>query len=193
MEQMGKVLPWLVYQVAHADPTLSPLFFAKWDIKDKFWHLVISTENAWHFCYLILKLHPDDLTEIMVPMCLQMGWCKSPPLFCTASETAWDIAQEYLDGSKPLVPHKLEELCMPPSAQLPQLNNEQVTQVVQALNIYMDDFIGLSAGHMHEELFHFTQAVLHGIHTVFPPPEPTEDQDNEPISVKKLKQGNGLW
>jgi len=35
--------------------------------------------------------------------------------------------------------------------------------------------------------------VLHGIHTVFPLPGPTEDQTNEPISVKKLKQGNSHW
>jgi len=57
----------------------------------------------------------------------------------------------------------------------------------------MDDFIGMSAGHLHADLLHFTWAVLHGIHTVFPPPEPMEDQEDEPISVKKLKQGNGLW
>jgi len=82
---------------------------------------------------------------------------------------------------------------MPPSTQLPQLNTEQVTQLIQALDVYMDNFIGLSAGHSHEELLHFTCTVLHGIHTVFPPPEPTEDQEDEPISVKKLKQGDGLW
>jgi len=41
MDQMGKVLLQLVYQVAHADPALGPLFFAKWDIKDGFWHLVV--------------------------------------------------------------------------------------------------------------------------------------------------------
>ncbi len=101
--------------------------------------------------------------------------------------------QEYLDGSKTLALHKLEEMCMPPSMKLPQLSSKQVTQLVQALDVYMDDFIGLSAGHSHEELLHFTHAVLHGIHTVFPPPELTEDQDDKPISVKKLKQGDGLW
>jgi len=193
MDQMGKVLPRLVHQVARADPALSPLFFAKWDIKDGFWRLVVSEENAWHFCYLLPKLHLDDPTEIVVPTCLQMGWCESPPLFCTASETARDIAQEYLDGSKTLAPHKLEEFCMPPSSQLPQLSTKQVSHLIQALDVYMDDFIGLSAGHSHEELLHFTHAVLHGIHTVFPPPEPKEDQEDEPISVKKLKQGDGLW
>jgi len=101
-----------------------------------------------------------------------------------ASETARDIAQEYLDSSEPLVCHKLEDLCMPATTQLPKLNPDQVTQLVQALDVYMDDFIGMSAGHLHAELLHFTQAVLHGIHTVFPPPELTDDQEDEPISVK---------
>jgi len=102
--------------------------------------------------------------------------------------------QEYLDGSKMLAPHKLEELCMPPSMQLPQLSTKQVTQLIHALDVYMDNFIGLLTGHsQHEELLHFTCTVLHGIHTVFPPPEPKEDQDDKPILVKKLKQGDGLW
>jgi len=152
---MGKVLPWLVYQVAHADPALGPLFFAKWDIKDGFWRLVVSEENAWHFCHLLPKVHPDGPTEIVVPTCLQMGWCESLPLFWMASETAQDITQEYLDGNTTLAPHKLENLCMPLSTQLPKLSTKQVMQLVQALDMYMDDFIGLSLGHSHEELLHF--------------------------------------
>jgi len=67
---------------------------------------------------------------------------------------------------------------MPPSTQLRQLNTEQVTQLVQALDVYMDDFIGLLAGHSHKELLHFTQAVLHGNHTVLLPPGLMEDQEN---------------
>jgi len=46
---------------------------------------------------------------------------------------------------------------------------------------------------LQEELLHFTWAVLHGIHTIFPPPEPMEDQDDEPILIKNFKEGNGLW
>jgi len=57
----------------------------------------------------------------------------------------------------------------------------------------MDDFIGLAQARSKEELVHFSRAVLHGIHTVFPPPGPSDDPSDEPISVKKLKQGDGLW
>jgi len=45
---------------------------------------------------------------------------------------------------------------MPLSTQLPKLSTKQVTQLVQALDVYMDDFIDLLAGHSHEELLHFT-------------------------------------
>jgi len=42
-------------------------------------------------------------------------------------------------------------------------------------------------------LVQFTRSVLHGIHMVFPPPGPDEDPSDEPIALKKLKQGDGMW
>jgi len=41
-----------------------------------------------------------------------MGWSESPPLFCMASKTAWDIAQEKLDAQKPLKPHPTQKLLL---------------------------------------------------------------------------------
>ncbi len=44
---------------------------------------------------------------IVVPFLLQMGWVESPPHFCTATETARDIASDYSNtpiGS--ITPHK---------------------------------------------------------------------------------------
>jgi len=61
------------------------------------------------------------------------------------------------------------------------------------LEVYMDNFIGLMQAITKQELIHFTWAVLHGIHMVFPPPGLGDDHDDEPISVKKLKQGNRQW
>jgi len=34
---------------------------------------------------------------------------------------------------------------------------------------------------------------MHGIHSVLPPPGISNDPEDEPISVKKLWQGDGLW
>jgi len=57
--------------------------------------------------------------------------------------------------------------------------------------VYIDDLIGLDKAQ--NALLYFTPAILHSIYKVFLPPRPTDDQIVEPISVKKLKQGNGLW
>jgi len=57
----------------------------------------------------------------------------------------------------------------------------------------MDDFMGLVQLPSYRDLEHFTRAVLYGIHKVFPPPGPNNDPDNEPITIKKLKQGDGQW
>jgi len=53
MRQLGRVLPRLIWAMAMAAPEHGPLFFAKWDIKDGFWRLVVSPEDAWHFCYVL--------------------------------------------------------------------------------------------------------------------------------------------
>jgi len=193
MEQMGKVLWRLVATIAGTKNNHTPIVFAKWDIKDGFWRLVVSEEDSWNFCYVLPRVNEDDPIEIVRPICLQMGWSESPPLFCTASETARDIAQEKSETTIPLNPHPLEHFCLPEDFRLP--TDERITSdtLAKLLEVYMDDFIGLSQSMSQQELIHFTRAVLHGIHTVFPPPGPTDDQTDEPISVKKLKQGDGLW
>jgi hypothetical protein len=43
------------------------------------------------------------------------------------------------------------------------------------------------------QILHFSRAMLHGIHTVFPPPSSTGHGGGDPISEKKLKAGDGLW
>jgi len=61
------------------------------------------------------------------------------------------------------------------------------------MEVYMDDFIGLAQALSQNQLIQFMRSVLHSIHMVFPPPDPEENKDDEPISTKKLKQGDGLW
>jgi len=194
MEQMGKALWRLVNAVAKSKNEHGPIVFAKWDIKDGFWRLVVSEEDSWNFCYVLPRVNEEDPIEIVRPTCLQMGWCESPPLFCTASETARDIAQEQADNTELLEPHPLENLCLPNNFEcLPSIRQSDQESMIKLLEVYMDDFIGLAQAITKEELLHFTRAVLHGIHTVFPPPGEGDDPEDEPISLKKLKQGDGRW
>jgi len=53
MEQMGKILWWLVTTVAGLKNNHGPVVFAKWDIKDGFWQLVVSEEDLWNFFYVL--------------------------------------------------------------------------------------------------------------------------------------------
>lgn len=68
--------------------------FVKLDVKDEFLRMAVSNADAWNFCYVLsLSSHSNntDDIELMVPNSLQMGWCKSPLYFCTASKTSRDI------------------------------------------------------------------------------------------------------
>ncbi|KAL7546138.1 hypothetical protein ACHAWF_014914 [Thalassiosira exigua] len=44
-----------------------------------------------------------------------------------------------------------------------------------------------------EALRHCSRAILHGIHSVFPPPAITGHAGEDPVSLKKLLAGEGLW
>jgi len=113
MHQLGKVLPCLIATMAAVSPEHGPIFFAKWDIRDGFWQLMVRQEDAWNFCCMLPAKWGEPI-QIMVPTSLQMGWCKSPPFFCTATKMAQDLAQQTtLDTSNPLPVHPLENLCMP--------------------------------------------------------------------------------
>jgi len=192
MHQLGHVLPRIIAAVAAAAPDNGPIFFAKWDIKDGFWHMVVSTEDAWNFCYVLPGSDPND-PLIVVPTSLQMGWCESPPFFCAAMETARDIADELRLKPSPLPPHPLETLCLPPTDTLPTLQPTNRQQLIELLDVYVDDFIGLIQAPSACRLKHFTRAILHGIHKIFPPPDTTNPTYDEPIALKKLMNGDGLW
>jgi len=53
MDQMGQVLRWLIHTVAQSNPAHGPVIFAKWNLKDGFWRLVVSEHDAWNFCYVL--------------------------------------------------------------------------------------------------------------------------------------------
>ena len=43
------------------------------------------------------------------------------------------------------------------------------------------------------QLLHLSHALLHTIHSVFPPPSVTGGSEEDPVAMKKLLQGDGLW
>ena len=111
MVQLGQALKRLIAIMAANRSKGTPFRFAKLDIKDGFWRMAVGNEDAWNFCYVLPSENDNiDIDEIesVVPNALQMGWCESPPFFCTASETARDTIQALLEMDS-LPEHILEE------------------------------------------------------------------------------------
>ncbi len=116
MTQLGTSIKRLVCTMANNFDMSAPFIFTKLDIKDGFWRLAVSDNDAWNFCYVLPSAVTDialDDIELVVPNSLQMGWTESPPYFCAASETARDIIELILPQARSLPKHPLEDLMMP--------------------------------------------------------------------------------
>jgi len=122
-----------------------------------------------------------------------MGWMESPPIFSTASKTAPNVSQEMLKHHQPLPPHQLEQLCLPATITLHNPDIIMMHDLAKLLKVYVDDFMGLIQAPTMNDLIHFTRTILHGIHTIFPPPGEGKDPSDKPISLKKLQQGDRVW
>ena len=61
------------------------------------------------------------------------------------------------------------------------------------LESYVDDFIATTNDSQLEHLQTLSQAMLHGIHAIFPPPEITGHSGHKLIAYKKLVAGEGAW
>jgi hypothetical protein len=191
IDQMGHVLSRIIHAFAEAGDD-SKIFLAKWDIKDGFWRLDCEAGQEWNFCYVLPTINPSDPVELVVPTSLQMGWIESPPYFCAASETGRDVATQYmetplgsLDDNKFLTwIMDSEEVRELPTASETGLSFSYVVEV------YMDDYIGLAIPASQDQLQHAANAIVHGIHDVFPA---NDNNDEDPISVTKIQRGDGTW
>ena len=144
IDQIGHVLQRIIHAFAQA-PDDARIFMAKWDVKDGFWRMVVEAGEEWNFCY-VLPTPPGEPVQLVVPTSLQMGWIESPPYFCAASETARDVADDYVNAPLGSLPnHKFQEhteghplfQALPPTASVE-------TMVSYMVEVYVDDFISLA-------------------------------------------------
>ena len=61
------------------------------------------------------------------------------------------------------------------------------------VEVFVDDFMVLTNNIDPANLRIVSRAMLHGIHSVFPPPEVTGHKGGDSVSVKKIKNGEGHW
>jgi hypothetical protein len=189
IDQLGHTLSRIIHAFAETDPDAA-IFMAKFDIKDGFWRLDCAAGEEWNFAY-VMPQAPEEPVKLVVPNSLQMGWVESPAYFCVASETARDVAAWHAERPIGELPahkflHKamegedVQQLALPPTC----------TPFRYFLDVYVDDFIQLAIPTSRQQLEHITNAVLTGIHEIFPAhPQPEHD----PISYKKLLKGEGTW
>ncbi len=109
-----------------------------------------------------------------------------PPYFCAATETSRNISTEYIETR-----HKFEHYVVgaPAYTDLPE-SGDDTHGFGYMVEVYVDNFMSLVIPVSREQLRHIANAIMHGIHDVFPP----GDNDNEDlISEKKMKKGKGLY
>eukprot|EP00957_Ditylum_brightwellii_P049620 3763553-Ditylum_brightwellii.AAC.1 len=121
MVQLGQSIQRIVAVLADHHNLHHPFQFAKLDVKDGFWWLIVNKEDAWNFCYVLppqdgQKITNLDKVVLVVSLSIQMGWAESPPYFCTSSETSRDVMQHLLDVSADLSAHKFEHYMIPQQA-----------------------------------------------------------------------------
>lgn len=196
MVQLGHCLQRMVTTLADNFDKQRPFYFAKLDIKDGFWRIKVSNDDAWNFCYALPVEKPTaslDNIEIVVPNSLQMGWCESPPFFCASTETARDVMSTIF-ARDDLPYHEMENIML--SILHPILDHSITQEAVVAtklLEVFVDDFVGMANA---TNLPHFRQlsrAMLHGVHSIFTPPHISNHDGGDPISEKKMNQGDGTW
>ncbi len=164
------------------------ILLAKWDIQDGFWRLNCQLGQEWNFSY-VWPHAPNKPRRLVVPTSLQMGWVESPPYFCAASETARDVAVEYIETPTGYLPaHKFEDWAGAQRALLTHLSPEEELRYV--VEVYVNNFVAAIILTTPEQITHVAQSILHGIHDVFPP---STSDDSDPILSKKLRKGDGTF
>ncbi len=164
------------------------VFMAKWD-KGRFQVHGLQGGQRVVFC-LCTPTTGGQPVHLVVPTSLQMGWVESPPYFCATTETAQDIATDYLEtgiGTQPQ--HKFEQYATGSTdyTKLPVIS-EGNSNLRYMLEVYVDDFFSLVIPTSQAQLRHIANAIIKGIHDVFPP---DDDNGNDLISKKKLLKDEG--
>lgn len=107
--QFSGALPRIMDQIRHADPSFGPTYLSKCDIKDGFYHLFLSADDAPALA-VTLPHYKGEPPLLAIPLVLTMGWTESPPTFCAMSKTIADLANASAYKCT-TSPHWLETIC----------------------------------------------------------------------------------
>jgi hypothetical protein len=190
VQEIGQVFRRLLDLINGAEAG-EVVMLAKIDLSDGFWRMIVQEDQQWNFAY-VMPDPPGHPVRIVVPSALQMGWAESPAYFCAATETGRDIIQGLVDDETELPPHCLEHY-MKPAKRAKRARADSPGRV--GLYVYVDDYIaGVVENAEGTLLGRVARCALHGIHSIFPPPDVTgHEGGKDPVSIKKLKKGDAQW
>ncbi|KAI2500159.1 adenylate kinase [Fragilaria crotonensis] len=200
--QFGRALRRFLTKLVNANPAYGPVFLAKIDIADGFYRISLRPHDIPRLGVIL----PTDggAPLVALPLTLPMGWVESPPYFTSVTETACDLLNGALRRGAQLPPHHLESLAATPPADVPptiggdapRLAREgstvQRTPPITYGDVYVDDFILAAQTKRHRR--RVMRAALHAIDHVLRPLAPSDrGSRKEPVSIKKLRQGDASW
>ena len=85
-----------------------------------------------------------------------MGWCESPPYFCSSSEKARNIIDTILRLTKNLPDYPLEEIMLPNTKNLPNGKGGNI----YLIEVFVNTIIGVTSKLIFPHLQHFSRAML---------------------------------
>ena len=200
--QFGKALKRVLTKVVHADPAYGPVFLGKIDIADGFYRIGLQVRDIPKLGVIL----PSDGGEPLVafPLALPMGWVESPPYFTSVTETACDLMNTSLRHGDYHPPHHLESLAATPPPDMTPPTGEWAPRLARMGStmprssplaygdVYVDDFILVAQTKRHQR--RVLRSALHSIDQVLRPLSLADGPSRkEPVSVKKLRQGDAYW
>ena len=93
--QFGHALDCILREILLANPKFGPVNLIKIDIADGFYWMDINPTDIPKLAGIFPTL-PRQQRLVALPLVLPMEWKNSPPVFCTATETAANLANQKL-------------------------------------------------------------------------------------------------
>jgi hypothetical protein len=210
--QFGRALERFLRHLLLADPKWGPCYMIKVDLSDGFYRVGLSPRDAPKLAMLFpTSRHQPRL--VAIPLTLPMGWKNSPPIFSSVTETIADVANHRLlhrrienphrleldadtvpDGMPPTIaPSLIQVATTLPTTVDPALRPPRGRPILNAFDVFVDDFLGVCQGPPPRRR-EVRRVLLNAIDDVLRPLDADDGPfRKEPISVKKLRQGDASW
>ncbi len=208
--QFGHALDRILREILLADPNLGPVYLLKLDISDGFYRIALNIDDIPKLG-VTFPTTPGQEPLIAFPLVLPMGWTNSPPIFSTATETIADLANARYQHCGDPPPHHLDVLAesipspapaeptdmsmLPPITRDPSLPRS--TQPLAYTDVFVDDFVAAAQDSSTSDISNRRRVrtiLLHAVDDIFCPLTPSDPpEQREPVSIKKLKEGDCSW